>query len=292
MDSERKGERSGGADGHSLKNPHLLGALLVSKRALDGEGAAARGRGRGGGRRRRLLLGGAEGGGQEAGAGESQGHGRRVSFFFFFFEAGDERQREWGRVLIFLPSFFFFLCHSSRDGGKLSLSLGTLSLLCSSIREDRDRRALDATERAQTVVVEPSVLRPRTVARIDVALSLVDSRKRKKAVERRPCRIFFKTEETEEKNGDAAHLQQQVAPPGDQVPRAVYDPGGAAGQGEKEDGKSRGKEKERETKSTESQTALFFLSKRRNQPSLYHTPRPLFFLFFPSLSQKKTSTYN
>ena len=56
--------------------PHLFGALLVSKRALDrGEGATAHGRGRGGGRRRRLLLGGAEGGGQEAGAGESKkGH--------------------------------------------------------------------------------------------------------------------------------------------------------------------------------------------------------------------------
>lgn len=64
---------------------HLLGALLVSKRALDGEGAAARGRGHGGGRRRRLLLGGAEGGRQEASAGESEkSHG--VSFFFFFFQ--------------------------------------------------------------------------------------------------------------------------------------------------------------------------------------------------------------
>ena len=89
---------------------------------------------------------------------------------------------------------------------------------------------------------------------------------------------------SERKYGDAAHLRQQVAPSGDKVPRAVYDPRGAAGQGER-----RLAREERETKL---QTTSFFSRKKKKnaQPlsslSLSLKPPPL----LPPPPQKKRSS--
>lgn len=201
---------------------HLLGALLVSERALDGEGAAARGRGRGGGRRRRLLLGGAEGGRQEASAGESKSH--LVESFFFL-----QRQRGKKKVVL------IFLCTRKRrkkkkeKGQKNKLSFAPEALFLLSvllIREDRAWRVLSTPQRAlrakKTALSRDPPLKDFCFA--SVALSRIE----------RTAASLFKERESK-KNGDAAHLQQQVAPPGDQIPRAVYDPRGAAGQGESEE---------------------------------------------------------
>lgn len=104
-----------------LSFPYLFGALLVSKRALDGRVATARGQGRsGGGRCRRLLLGGggAEGRGQErACQGESKGHG-----FFFFFEQEQSGKAKKSESFIFV---FLFDSRPSIEekGQELSRSL-------------------------------------------------------------------------------------------------------------------------------------------------------------------------
>jgi len=78
-----------------------------------------------------------------------------------------------------------------------------------------------------------------------------------------------KEKKSENNHGDAAHLQQQVAPPGDPVPRAVYDARGAPGQGERGGG-----EVELEGERIDRATSLFEKEREKTLSLFLRSPPP------------------
>jgi len=145
-----------------------------------------------------------------------------------------------------------------RRASSLALFLQRLGLFASffDLREDRAWRALDTHTES----------RERAIDRRGRSLLLASDlcclhRRRIKQVERQRDQ-----NSSERKYGDAAHLRQQVAPSGDKVPRAVYDPRGAAGQGER-----RLAREERETKL---QTTSFFSREKKKKTLSLSRPSP------------------